>query len=297
MKKKVLLMGAGLTIGSALLVSSAFAGAGGVQGYEAYKSALKSTAAMASSTQNVSLSIQDNGNEVMSVTTKVKANETTGSVSGQAAIKAGSDLQTLDFYNLNGKNVLKTGSSDTYYVIAESDREHARNNERMDPALSNEMEKVVDALVGNLKNDVILKDATNGRKTIDVKLAGTQIPTAVNVIGSLLAKEMMSGNHSHDNWKDTELSPNAMGLNVQQMAAHLPELTQDVNIDEITLHAAIDEHNYIVSHDVDFAISGKDASGQTHKVVINTDIQTTAINTTTPDVIDLTGKKVNNIQE
>ena len=50
MKKKVMFIGAGLTIGSAFVVMSAFANMGGADGYEAYKSAIKHTAAITSAT-------------------------------------------------------------------------------------------------------------------------------------------------------------------------------------------------------------------------------------------------------
>lgn len=299
MKKKVLMMGAGLTLGSALLVSSAFAGIGGAKGYEAYKSAMKNTAAVASSTQHISLSIQDNGNELMRVTTTVKENDAVGGVSGKAAIKAGPTSQTFDFYNQEGKQIFKAGNSDTYYVIKESGREKWKGKDigQDDATLSKEMENVVDALVGNLKNYVNLSDTSDGNKTIDVKLTGSQIPAAANVIGSLFVKGALSGKHAQQEMDHQQLGQNALGLNVQQMAAHFPKLTQDVNIDEVALHATIDGNNYIISQDIDFTISGKDVSGQAHKVVISTDIDTSNINATKPDIIDLAGKQINAIQE
>ena len=116
MKKKVMFIGAGLTIGSALLVTSAFANMGGADGYEAYKSAIKHTAAITSATHGITLSVQDNGNELISATTTVKESDTDGGVSGQAVIRAGETPQTFDFYNQAGKQVFKAGDSDTYYV-------------------------------------------------------------------------------------------------------------------------------------------------------------------------------------
>jgi hypothetical protein len=300
MKKKVLMMGAGLTLGSALLVSSAFADIGGAKGYEAYKSALKNTATVASTTQNISVSILDNGNELMSATTTLKENGAIGGVSGIAAIKAGATSQTIEFYDQGGKKIIKVGDSDTYNVITESGREKwkGKDDRLEDPALNKEMENVVDALVGNLKNYVNLNHTSDGKKTVDVTLTGSQIPAAANVIGSLLVKEALNGKHAQDEWNSQELSNKALGgLNVQQITANFPKLTQDVNIDEVALHAAIDENNYISSQEIDFTISGKDASGQAHKVVISTDIGLSNVNATTPDVIDLAGKKINTIQE
>lgn len=298
MKKKVLLMGAGLTLGSALLVSSAFAGIGGAQGYEAYKSALKNSAAATSATHQVAMSILDNGNELLNVTTTVKENGAAGGVSGKAAINAGSTSQTFDFYEQAGKHIFKAGNSDTYYVMTASGREEMkRKHEAMqDSAYSQEMENVVDALVGNLKNYVNLHDASGGGKTVDVKLSGSQIPAAANVIGSLIVKEALNGKHAQEMGDHAQFGPNPLGLNVQQIASHFPKLTKDIQIDEVALHAAIDENNYISSQEIDFTISGKDASGQAHKVVIGTDMEISNVNATTPDTVDLTGKKIQSIQ-
>ncbi|TJY42210.1 hypothetical protein E5161_09375 [Cohnella pontilimi] len=301
MKKKVLMLGAGLAIGSALVVTSAFADIGGAKGYEAYKSALKNTAAATSSTQNVALTIRDNGSELLNVKTTVKENETIGSVSGQAAIQAGSTSQTFDFYDLKDKQVFKAGNSDTYYVTTESERRHWKekaDEHKNDPALSKEMENVVDALVGNLKNYVNVSNAEGGSQTIDAKLTGSQIPAAANVIGSILVKEALSGKHAQDELDQQEqFGHNMLGVNVKQITGTLPKLTQNVNIDEVALHATIDSNNYITGQQIDFTISGKDASGQAHKVVITADIATSNLNATTPDSIDLAGKKVTTIQE
>ncbi|WP_276356909.1 hypothetical protein [Cohnella caldifontis] len=298
MKKKVMMLGVGLTIGSALVATSAFAGIGEAKGYEAYKTALKTTAAVASSTDRVTLSMRDNGTELLNVSTTVKSDQTAGTASGQAEIKAGSVSQTFEFYQQDGKHVFKAGGSDTYEVMEDRSREEWKEHEQAlrDPAFSAEMEKVVDALVGNLKNQFDIQSEADGTSTIDAKLTGSEIPAAVNVIGSLFVKEGLSGKHA-DRWDRHSPAKDALGLDIPQIAERFPKLTQDVNLDEIELHAVIDENDIVSSQEIDFTVSGKDASGKSHEVVIRAAVETTGLGATTPDTIDLTGKKIETVKD
>ncbi|UUZ95627.1 hypothetical protein LJK87_14995 [Paenibacillus sp. P25] len=61
MKKKSLWIGAGAAVGDVLLISSAYAGIGDTPGYDAYKSAFKTTVAAKSMTENATVHVTDNG--------------------------------------------------------------------------------------------------------------------------------------------------------------------------------------------------------------------------------------------
>lgn len=305
MNKKAMMMGAGLTLGSALLVTSAFADIGGAKGYEAYKEAFKATAAIDSATHRINLTLLDNGNELLNVKSEMKHNEAAGGASGQVTIAGDAVERTIQFYSQDGQQVVKSDSSDTYYLLddshdkkwkhkRESDESDAR---KMSPRFSQEMENVLDALVGNLKNYVNLSDSANGGKSIDATLTGSQIPSLVNVIGSLVVKEALSGKHEEQTRSPEQDIGGAFGLDFGQIAAHFPKLTDKVNIDEIALRADIDENNHIRNQEIDFTISGKDAAGQTHSVVLSADIEMSAVNATAPDTIDLTGKTTESLSQ
>lgn len=296
MKKKVMMVGAGLALGSALVVTSAFAGIGGAQGYEAYKTAIKNAAAYGSATHQVELSVRDNGSELLNVNATVKEDKAAGLASGNAAIQSGAESQTFEFYDRDGQSVFKAGGSDTYNVVGESGKRGKDGEEWDHGPGSQEMENIVDALVGNLKTKVNLSDAPGGGQKVDVTLSGTQIPSAVNVIGSIIVKEALSGKHAQEDLDDPDFGANALGLDLKQIAAHFPKLSQDVNIDEISLHASIDGNGTLADQTVEFTISGKDASGGAHEVVIEADMTLSNLGSTTPDTVDLTGKNVRNIE-
>ncbi|GFN32179.1 hypothetical protein [Paenibacillus xylaniclasticus] len=57
---------------------------------------------------------------------------------------------------------------------------------------------MIDALVGNIKNNVTLSESSGGEKSVDVTLTGAQVPTAASVIGSLIVKEVLSGKDAPD---------------------------------------------------------------------------------------------------
>lgn len=301
MKKKVMMIGAGLTLGSALLVTSAFADVGGAKGYEAFKSALKTTAAAENATQSVGLSVRDNGNERFRVISTVKEDRASQALSGSASIQAGADTAKVDFYHQDGRMIVKSADSDTYNVIQEPGRPHKDEDwedKEFDPEFHKGVETIVDALVGNLKNDFILKNAADGGKTVSVELTGSRIPAAANVIGSVLIKEALSGKHSdgHGQMDHAALGQELLGFDLAKLDPQLPQLSQDVNIDSVSLQATIDESNTIVRQTVEFEISGKDVSGAAHDLVVTADIGLSGIGETKPDVVDLAGKKVNTVE-
>lgn len=298
MKKKLAMVGAGLTIGSALLVTSAFADIGGAGGgYEAYKTAVKTTAAASNATQHFVLSVKDNGQELLNVNGTLKESKTERGVSGNAEIATGAASEQLEFYHQDGATIFKSGSSDTYNVATETDeadRAEGHDWGPEDPAVGQGLEKLVDALVGNLKNNVNLSGGTGGAQAVDMTLKGSQIPAAFNVIGSLVVKEALNAENAHREsaMKDTGV----VGIDLSRLDAKLPRLTQDVNIDEVSLHAEIDANHFIVHQIVELVVTGKDEAGASHRLTVGADIDTWDVNATTPDTVDLAGKKINKVE-
>ena len=301
MKKKVMMIGVGLTVGSALVITSAFAGIGGSQGYETYKDAVKATAGVTNATHHVQVTLTDNGTELLQVSAKMKADEATDSSSGTITIRPASQTaDTLDYYGQNGLAILKSADSETYRLIEERDEEAL--GDRHDRAfgadeqqkMSEGAERVIDALVGNLKNNFALESDADGGSTVSFELSGAQIPAAANAIGSLIVKEAMSGEHQAPKPEDVRQLQdveNLLGLDLGQLAAAMPKLTDDVNIDRFGWTAEVDANDYIDKHELSLTISGKDAAGQAHTVVLQANVEVSDRNATKPDTIDLTGKQ------
>ncbi|WP_127531667.1 hypothetical protein [Paenibacillus kobensis] len=299
MKKKVWIIGTGLVVGSALMVSSAFANMGDARGYEAYKTALKTTAAVDNATQHIVLSVRDNGSELLNVDATVKESQSGSAVSSKTSIRTGAETAAIDFYKQQEGMIIKNSRSDIYNVVkGENEQDDQEREWNGDPAFDQSVEKIIDALVGNVKNNFTLSEASGGRTTVEMKLAGSQIPTAANVIGSIIVKEALSGKHSQaEHGSKQPEAAELLGLDLKQLDPHLPQLSDQVNIDQITLHANIDEHHYVTDQTLELTVSGKDASGHAHKLVVSADIGISGIDTTVPDKVDLAGKKVKVIEE
>lgn len=295
MNKKLLMIGAGFTLGSALLVTSAFAGIGDAPGYDAYKTAIKTTLSAQSLTEQAAVTVVDNGTTLLSVDSTSKTDKANKTASAGIKVQGGSVNEDVSVYRQDGQQIVKTSASDVYNVFGNGNDKkgsmHQEHFDNADGAMRTEMENVVDALVGNLKNYVSMNAQSDGSKSIGFQLAGSQIPTAANAIGSFLIKQAVSGEHAG------KLPNEPFGTELQQVRNSLPKLTQDVKVTEVGLNAVVDGQNRITKQTVKVALSGKDAQGALHEVVVNADIGLSAFDSTTPDKVDLTGKQVQTIQK
>lgn len=294
MNKKMVLLGSSLALGSALIVTSAFAGIGDAPGYDAYKAAIKNTASAQSMTEKVAVSVQDNGAELLHIDSAAKTDKASRGASANVTVKSGTADESLSVYRQDGKVILKSSDSEIYNVLSSGEankNKHKGDGGQADAAMKAEMEHVVDAVVGNLKNYVTLSPQSDGTQAIDVALSGSQIPAAANAIASFAIKAA-----AHHN--DADQKPGSvLGSELQRVKDSLPKLTQDVQINEVDLHAVVNAQNQITDQTFRIALSGKDDSGAAHQVVIQADIGLSDFNSTTPDTVDLTGKQVQTIEK
>ncbi|ULL18609.1 hypothetical protein DVH26_31545 [Paenibacillus sp. H1-7] len=302
MNKKWVVVGTGLTLGSALFVTSAFAGIGDAAGYDAYKAAIKQTASISNVTKNVHVSVQDNGTKLLDVTSTIKSDSSFKNVSADVAVKAGDASNTAAFYKQDSKGVVKPGDSDVYGVIDMSghDWHHGKDggndgNETWDDStFAKERENVIDALVGGLKDQVTLTPQADGTKQIDLQLNGSQIPAVANAISSLVIKGAVNGHHPG---KAGDMQQNPFADELKQFTGSLPKLSQDIQIKQVSLHAAVDAQNRITGQTLKVTVTGKDDKGAAHEVVIDAAADLSGFDATTPEQVDLTGKQVQNIEK
>jgi hypothetical protein len=291
MNKKLSLIGIGVAVGSMLLITSAYAGIGDAPGYNAYKSAVKSTMDIKNVTRNIDVTVEDNGAAILNVKSTMKSAGTEEPGSVNVDLTGTAAPQTIQYFNQGGKRIVKTSGSDVYQIVDTNgihenlDKQEGHD----DAAMTQEMENVVDALVGNLKNYVAM-DESNGTKDIHFTLSGSQIPTVVNTIGSVFVKQGATGKvHTPD-------ASETFGVNVSTLRDSLPKLTQEIKIDTVSMNATVDADNHITNQVAELHISGKDAQGTAHEVTVKLNIGLSSFNSTTPDTVDLTGKTVQTVK-
>lgn len=297
MNKKLAMIGVGVMAGSVLLMSSVYAGVGSTPGYTAYKSAIKNTATIENATLQARLSIEDNGKRLLQVDSTVKSGKDNVTSSAEFTLLSGNTEQNVQIFSQDDKKIIKTSGSDVYRIV-EMDPEARERIEKYgdgmdqhDPAFTQEVENVIDTLVGNLKNNVTLKEEGSA-KEIGLHLEGSQIPAIVNAVGSLLIRK-----GADDHAEDPELqAAHDFGVNMYSIKDSLPKLTDEIKIESVSLDADVNADNLITNHTAEIKVSGKDSQGLAHEVVIKLVVNATDFNNTTPNTVDLTGKKTENVE-
>ncbi|MFC0329449.1 hypothetical protein ACFOLF_27140 [Paenibacillus sepulcri] len=297
-KKKWLSFGIPLTAGAVLLVASGFTASAGSAGYDAYKEALKTNTNVKSVTADVSVTVSDNGAEKLNAKAKLKLDKDQGGASGSLTLGgAGTEPIAVNMYHQNEQMIVKNGKDDMYYVIdpqgaPEHEQRRFGNHEPGWDGFPKELENVIDTLVGNVKQQVDLDEQADGVKHISLDLTGSQIPAAVNAIGSLLIKHAGSGAQGEHNNAAGPADSIHQQLLGGEWQPQLPELAQDVRIEAVSLDALIGKDNRIQHQTVQIKAAGKDEAGADHTVTVTLDAGLSAYNSTSPEVIDLDNKQV-----
>lgn len=285
----------GVAIGasSILMLTSAYAAMADSSGYDAYKAAIKQTHAANSMTGNFDVTISDNGKQVAELVSTTKMNHQTRQGSSNITLKSPVQTETVELYRQPDKSVIKTSTSDVYNVIETNGNQMRHMNKfNQDTGHQQDVENVIDTLFKNLDNYMTVDAKGDGSKEISLQMSEGQVPAAANAVGSMLLKQAAE-HHERMNQAQTIENPivkDAMGFKDQ-----LPKLTQDIQIKQIHVTAEVNKDNYIDSQQANVVISGKDAAGQSHEVVIQVQADLSQFNNTTVDNVDLTGKTVKTI--
>lgn len=277
------------TLGILLLATTAYAEISTKNGYVQLKDALKYTAEkctseLSSYTIDTYEVIKNNGNTVSSKHELTKYDVTNGTREEiSKRVEGNTILEDSTTYYDKTCSISYNKESDTYNVSS-------FNNHRRDENITNpfeeeeskDMEKIVDALVGNLKDYIIVTDNIDETKKLSVNLSEAQIPALINAITSY-------------NYKD-EFS-NSTVIYIGDQSNVMPSLTKDIYIQNITGVMNLDKDGLMQSVLATCIISGKDNKGIDHTLTFETQVKLTDINRTEVIKPDLKGKKISNYAE
>ena len=254
-KKKTAML-ASFTIGTLLFATTALADITSKSGYEQLKDGLKSTAEKASGefdsfTIDMTFVIKDNGktlqseNHVEKNDRKKSATETTNTSEGVNG-NNGSNYT----YSDNKTDIRRGIGADEKFYVSEYTEER-KLHQFSNPFVENgaeDVERIVDAVVGSLKDHVIVKDNADGSKELTGSLTEMQIPALVNAVASFQLKQEFNGRNG--------------------MSSEWPHLTQDIFVKEVTGSAAIDKDGVMESILGTATVVGKDSQGQVHEISV-----------------------------
>lgn len=142
---------------------------------------------------------------------------------------------------------------------------------------SEDIERIIDALLGNLKNYVIAEKNSDGTKTIYASIKDYQIPPLANAIASFIAKETTS-------------------QRIFFSQTNIPTLAKNIYLGDVYLRLLINEDSTISNLTFSGALVGNDEDGNNHVLSLEFNGELTNINKTIVEIPDLTDKEVNVIE-
>ncbi|MHA6529555.1 hypothetical protein [Paenibacillus sp. BAC0078] len=304
MKKKWLLTGSAVGISGAIMLATGLTAFAGTSGYEDYKAALKNTAQnLTSVTVQADADLKDNGSLLSEAQSSLKVSRHNEAVSGTVKLSGKAGAQTISLYSQPNRQVWKSDASDVYYVKqdkAEKDDREAGKEIKDEKWFSSQEETVIDALIGNLKNEITSTTGSNGSKDISLQLDSAQIPAVVQALAPVAFKHLAD----HSKWEHSTVNGNAANQGDPEelfrqnlLSAKDIALTDGVQIQNISLHAVVSPANEIQRQQFAITFTGQDAKGASHTLTASLDVQLSAINGTTPDSIDLSGKHVQQVKD
>jgi hypothetical protein len=296
MKKKWLMLGGVVGISGALMVTTGLSAMAATSGYDAYKSALKNTKTVSNVSVQAKALLQDNGSDVANANGSFKFSQENRLGSGNVTVNGNGAEQSIEFFKQADGTVVKPSGSDIYYVKPSKEKRSHPNGQGKQEVMPQQVETVIDALVGNLKDYVAVDTKADGSKQVSVQLTNAQIPAVINAIAPIAIKQATNEHNDANGQKDAN-DQKDIGIDGEALLANAPKLTQDIKIEKVDIKADINASNYIEHQQAVLTVSGKDDNGVAHQVTLQLNADLSGYNSTTPDNIDLTGKNVQTINK
>ena len=283
-------------VGSLMFATTAFAEVASKSGYEQLKDAFKYTSEsfstkLSSYTIDISFVMKDNDTIVSSNSQLQKYDVTKGAKENTSTSIDGTNIKTENYnYSDKNSNITHNSAQDTYYVYEFTSPQEAQLF--TDPFKSNQaadLEKIADALIGNLKDYVVVSPNPDGSKELSGSLSKAQIPVLINALVSLQFKN--SYNMPYGATTRLVAAPNSNDkLGVINEA--IPTITKDVFVKEVKGKLIMNKDGLIESILGTGVLSGIDKYDKVHKLSFEILVKLTNINSTIVNKPDLSGKTV-----
>lgn len=275
-KKTAMLLS--FALGTTMLATTAIAEIVSKSGYDQLKDSLKYTAESAASTlssytMDMSFVLKADGNVISSESSFNKYD-----VSKQAmetTTKRVNGKNNTDYYYYSDKNgrITKSAEEPVYYVTEfTSPKEVNSFTNPFKEKEAEDVERIADIIVGNLKDAVIVNENSDGSKELSGSLNESQIPALINAVVSLQCKNEFSYRQNDDNL--------------------MPRITKDIFVKEVTGQMLVDKDGLIQSIRGTGALSGKDGNGKEHTITFELSGKLYDVNSTVVNKPELSGKKV-----
>ncbi|AKA70727.1 hypothetical protein [Clostridium scatologenes] len=274
------------TVGTLMFASTAMAEVASKSGYDQLKDSLKYTgnslsSKLSSYTLDMSFAIKDNNTVISSTNVLNKCDLSKGAK--EQTSKSTNTLEansTGESYYYTDKNcsISHNSDEDFYRVIELKDSKDKKIfTDPFKEKQAADIEKISDALVGNLKDSVVVTQNTDGSKKLSGSLTEAQIPAIVNALASFQFKNQFRM-YNPDEATSTR--------------AKMSKITKDIFVKEVKGTMDVNKDGLIQNVIFTGTLSGKDEQGTEHTLTFELLAKVTNINSTTVNKPDLSDKKV-----
>lgn len=280
---KKTVMAISFMVGTLMFATTAFAEVSSKSGYEQAKDALKYSAdsfsnKLQSYTINSSTVIKDNGSIISEIDKVNKydfskhAEENTGTV-----IEANKP-KTNNYYYADKNTIIDYDNKKDDYNVTNYNKpnDFTMGRNPFKEKQEQDLEKIADAIVGNLKDSVVVNPKADGTKELSGSISESQIPAIANALVSYEVKSKYSRNDNGNN-NDQSIFPSNIS---------------DVYVKSANEDMILNKDGLIQNASVSVEISYKDDKGTAHNLTYEALIKVSDINATKVNKLDLTGKKV-----
>jgi len=287
--KKKSAMVVSFALGSILFASTAFAEVNSKSGYAQLKDALKYTAENCSSkllsyTVDLSVVIKDNGNVVSSDNEVIKYDVPKSAMENKSTrINEGKTTENYIYSDKDGSTTFNS-EQNMYYVnkLGKPNLGVNYKNPFKEKRVT-DIEKIADAVVGNLKDSVVVTQSTDGTKQMSGTVSEAQIPSVANALVSYIFKTSF-GNYNNNNGNP-------------QTASTMSKIQDDIYVKEIKGNMSLNKDGLIEKAMGTGLLYGKDKDGKEHKLTFELLVKIGNVNKTVFSKPDLTGKKAQTYEQ
>jgi hypothetical protein len=316
MKKRSLGMVIALVVAFSLLAVTAYASTPTYEGYEAFKALAKNVEnnhedkafKQENATVTGAFTVIDNGVKLVHMETELKA-QGEDNASGTVKYIHEGVTKELKVYAEDEKVYIFDVLEDIYYladreamkaqhdgsdVEDEYNQEYSRKFSRND--MTDAQEKLMDFLMGDLKDDFELQYNSDGSETIKFELTKEEIPMLLNlVVSAASGQERRTDEYEEFSPDTTLLEKYPILRDFVHMEDKGSTITENVELDYVQLALTTREDEFLALS-FDFKLTGDDEVGMQHNVQIKGNVQVAEIGTTVADKVNLEGKDIIEIE-
>lgn len=277
-------MGISLAIGTLMFASTAFAEVSSKNGYEQLKDAFKFSADSCSSkfnnyTINTSFVIKDSEKILSQEDTVQKYDISKNAVENTSSSVTAVNPKMSSYYYSDPTSDINYDSGSNSYK--ETDYKSAKKNSAVfnNPFKNKgeaDIEKILDAVVGNLKDYVVVNQKPDGTRELSGSISEAQIPAIANALVSYEVKNIFGSNSNSYNREKFGIS----------------KIAEDIYVKQIKGDVVVNKDGLLQTVTGTGIISGKDEQGKVHEFTFEVLGKLTEVNSTVVKKPDLTGKNV-----